>query len=74
MTTFATVDSARTRLHQAAWSIGETATATRWIITGVNGENAIQTQGATQAEAWHRAVGQAEAVGMASKQQPQVRF
>jgi hypothetical protein len=56
MTTFPTVDSSRTRLHQAGWSIGEIATATRWIITG-----------ATQAEAWHRAVEQAEAVGMAGE-------
>jgi hypothetical protein len=60
-------DESRERLHRAGWSIGETATATSWIVTGVNGENGIQAQGASQAEAWHRAVEQAAAVGMAGR-------
>jgi hypothetical protein len=35
-------------------------------------ENLISARGKTQAEAWLRAVEQAEAIGMASKQNPQV--
>jgi hypothetical protein len=62
---FPTVDASRTRLQAAGWSIGETATAGGWLVSGVNGENAIKETGKTQAEAWHRAVEQAEAVGMA---------
>ena len=64
MTTFPTVDFSRTCLHRAGWSIGETATAAGWLATGSNGENSILAQGATQKEAWHRAVEQARAVGM----------
>ena len=65
MTTFPTVDASRARLHQAGWSIGETA-AGGWLVTGRNGEN-ISATGATQAEAWHKAFLQAEAVGMGGK-------
>jgi len=36
-----------------AQGIGETATASGWHVTGHNGENPIQAQGASQAEAWH---------------------
>jgi hypothetical protein len=38
-----------------------------WIITGTNGENRIEARGASQDEAWHNAVLQAEAVGMAGQ-------
>jgi hypothetical protein len=64
-----TVDESRSRLHAAGWNVGETATAGAWIVTGTNGENVIIAHGATQAEAWHRAVEQAEAVdaGMNSR-------
>jgi hypothetical protein len=34
-------------------------------VSGTNGENAILAHGDSQAKAWHRAVEQAEAVGMA---------
>ena len=36
----------------------------RWLV-GTNGENRIEARGASQEEAWHRTVEQAEAVGMA---------
>ena len=36
-----------------------------WVVTGRNGENLLRTEGATQAEAWHRAVEQARELGMA---------
>jgi hypothetical protein len=65
--TFPTVDTSRARLHWPGWSVGETATASGWLVTGNNGENAILARGANQEEAWHRAVEQAEAVGMARK-------
>jgi hypothetical protein len=64
---YPTVDEAFARLHRAGWSIGETAGTTGWRVTGDNGENAILTRGASQAEAWHRAVEQAEAVDTAAE-------
>jgi len=63
--TFPTVDASRLRLHRSGWSIGETATAGGWIANGNNGENAILARGASQEEARHWAVKQAETVGMA---------
>jgi len=35
-----------------------------WQVDGQNGENLIRADGASQVEAWHRAVEQAEALGM----------
>jgi hypothetical protein len=64
---YPTVDEAFARLHRAGWSIGEMAGTTGWMVTGRNGENAILARGASQAEAWHRAIEQAEAVGMAGR-------
>jgi hypothetical protein len=61
-------DASLARLHAAGWSAGEVRVLAphgpRWLVTGTNGENVIRAEGATQAEAWHRACGQAEAVGM----------
>jgi hypothetical protein len=55
-------------LHRSGWSIGDTAFQVGdvlvWLVTGSNGENMIRAEGATRAEAWHRAVEQAAAVGM----------
>ena len=67
---FPSPDESRARLHRAGLSIGETAATGEWLVTGANGENAISATGETQAEAWHRAIEQAEAVGMSSKQKP----
>ncbi len=64
---YPSVDECRDRLHRAGWSIGETGSATAWIVTGTNGENAIHAEGGSQAEAWYRATLQAEAVGMLTK-------
>jgi hypothetical protein len=55
-------DESLSRLRRAGWSVSETATAGAWIVSGHNGENMINARGKTQAEAWHRAVEQAEAV------------
>jgi hypothetical protein len=56
-------------LHKAGWTVGDVAAHTSagevWIVTGTNGENRIEARGATQDEAWHNAVLQAEAMGMA---------
>jgi hypothetical protein len=39
---FPSVDESRDHLHRAGWSVGEIATATRWLVTGTNGgENQI---------------------------------
>jgi hypothetical protein len=38
-----------------------------WLVTGTNGGNRIEARGETQAEAWHRAAEQAEAVGMLAR-------
>jgi hypothetical protein len=35
-----------------------------WLVSGVNGENAILAVAATQADAWRRACDQAATVGM----------
>jgi hypothetical protein len=55
-------------LHRSGWTIGDTAFRGGgnlvWLVTGSNGENRIRAEGATRAEAWHRAVEQAVAVGM----------
>jgi hypothetical protein len=57
-------DESLRRLHAAGWSVGETGTASGWVVSGQNGENVIEARGATQSEAWHRACEQAEALGM----------
>ena len=49
---------------------GADATTGGWLVSGHNGENFISAVAKSQAEAWHRAVEQAEAVGMASKREP----
>jgi prepilin-type N-terminal cleavage/methylation domain-containing protein len=64
MPTYPDPDEALVRLHAAGWSVGETGGAGSWLVSGANGENQIVAQGRTQAEAWHRACQQAEAVGM----------
>lgn len=57
------------RLHRAGWTVGDMAAHTDagqvWIVTGTNGENRIEARGTTQDEAWHNALLQAEAMGMA---------
>jgi hypothetical protein len=60
-----TVDESLALLQRAGWSVGETAGASGWLVTGRNDENMISARGASQSEAWWRAVQQAEAVGMA---------
>jgi hypothetical protein len=64
VSTYPSVDKSRARLHSPGWSVGETGTATCWLVCGANGENLISAGGRTQAEAWHRACEQAAAVGM----------
>jgi hypothetical protein len=58
-------------LHRSGWTIGDPAFGDGndlvWLVTGSNGENLIRGEGATGAEAWHRAVEQAAAVGMLSR-------
>jgi hypothetical protein len=58
------VDECFDRLRRAGWTVGETASATLWIVTGTNGENRIRAEGQTQAEAWRLACQQAHALGM----------
>jgi hypothetical protein len=67
MKTYPCSDESFTRLHRAGWTVGEVAALTRegckvWMVTGTNGENAIEALGGSQAEAWHRACEQAAAV------------
>jgi hypothetical protein len=64
MPAYPRVDESVDRLHRAGWSIGEAAGSDAWIVTGTNGENMIRAEGRSQAEAWHKAALQAEAVGM----------
>jgi hypothetical protein len=57
------------RLHRSGWSCGEaefTGSSGRTVrqVDGSNGENRLKVEGSTPAEAWHRAVEAAAAVGM----------
>jgi hypothetical protein len=61
------VDECYDRLRRAGWSVGETVSATLWIVTGTNGENRVHAEWPTQSEARWRACEQAEAVGMLAK-------
>jgi len=42
---FPSPDESFARLHRAGWSVGETATAGAWLVTGHNGENSIFATG-----------------------------
>jgi len=65
---YASSDNSFAILHQSGWTIGDTAfrdgSGVVWLVTGLNGENRIRAESATQDEAWHRAVEQTAAVGM----------
>jgi hypothetical protein len=62
------VDQSFARLRRSGWSVGEAAFGGGgrlvWQAEGTNGENQIRAEGASQAEAWHNACRQAEALGM----------
>jgi hypothetical protein len=64
-------DDSFARLHAAGWTVGDVAvhgeSGLVWLMPGTNGENRIEARGASQDEAWHNAVLQAEAVGMAGQ-------
>jgi hypothetical protein len=61
----------RERLQRVGWSVGEIASATRWMVTGTNGEYLLHAEGSTQGEAWFRACEQARAVGMLAPRRPE---
>jgi hypothetical protein len=61
---YPTPDEYFRRLHAAGWSVGETGTASGWVLSGMNGENQLAARGSTQAETRYRACEQAAAVGM----------
>ena len=56
--------SSCSRVHRAGWSIGHTGSATLWLVSGSNGENAISATGKGLAEAYWRACVQAREVGL----------
>ena len=68
---FCSSDESFSRLQRAGWTVGDVAVHgpedIHWLVTGTNGENRIEARGASQAEAWQRALQQAEAVGMAGR-------
>jgi hypothetical protein len=64
MPTYPSVDESFARLHAAGWSVGDTGTATRWLVCGGNGENAVMAVGRSQAEAWWRACEQSLVAGV----------
>jgi hypothetical protein len=55
-------------LHQAVWSIGDTAFVGKegisWLVFGTKGEHSIQANGKTQEEAWKQACRPAEKMGL----------
>jgi hypothetical protein len=57
------------RLQRSEWHLGvssitDSSGRTTWQVNGRLGEHRFQVEGATRAEAWHRAVEAAAAVGM----------
>ena len=71
MESFRTVDESFAQLHRAGLSVGDVCTLAAegpgWLVSGTNGENAVNARGRLQAEAWHRACQQAEAAGMVGR-------
>jgi hypothetical protein len=65
-----TVDESLDRQHRAGWSVGDYGTATRWVVSGANGENLLYAEGGSPGEAWWRACEQAAAVGMLAPARP----
>jgi hypothetical protein len=63
-----TAEACQALLHRAGWTTGERAIATapggRYLVDGINGENAIRTEAAASADAWLQAVPQAQALGI----------
>jgi hypothetical protein len=63
------ITNALDQLHRAGWSIGSTAFGSTagglvWVVSGVNGENGIRAEGATEGEAWRGPLEQARTLGM----------
>jgi hypothetical protein len=46
MTACISPDESYSRLHAAGWSVGETTTATGWLVIGYNGGIVIKRQSA----------------------------
>ena len=55
-------------LHEAGWSIGDTAFVGKegisWLVYGTNGDHAIQANAKTREQAWKQACRQAEEMGL----------
>ena len=55
-------------LHEAGWSIGDTAFVGKegltWLVFGRKGEHSIQANAKTQEQAWKQACRQAEEIGL----------
>jgi hypothetical protein len=64
MPAYPSLDESLDRLRRAGWSVGDVGTATRWLVSGANGENVLFAEARGRAEAWHQACEQAVAVGM----------
>jgi hypothetical protein len=64
-----TVDESLDCLHRAGWPVGDYGTATRWVVSGGNGENPLYAEGQTRAEAWWRAVRRVVWYGIPSKKE-----
>jgi hypothetical protein len=67
--TFAPAEESLHRLHRSGWSCGEagftgSSGRTVWQVDALKGDQRIRVEGATAAEAWHRAVEAAAACGM----------
>jgi hypothetical protein len=66
---FPPVEESYARLHRSGWSLGGTTFTSASGGTvhqddGSNGENRIRVEGASPAEAWHRALEAAATCGM----------
>jgi hypothetical protein len=61
MPTFPSIDESRDRLHRAGWSVGEIATATRWVVYG-NSKGMVESLSAS-AGGRHAGAGMARSQG-----------
>ena len=66
---FDEIAEAMFRIHCSGWSIGDAgfvgkAGVKTWLAIGRNGENLLRAEGATEVEAWRRALDEARALGM----------
>ena len=70
---YPSVDESLDRLRRAGWSVGHVGGPAGWMVSGGNGENAVNATGATLAEAYWRACVQARELGLLARPRESTR-